>query len=138
MREYKYKGWDATGQKGWVYGDLVHNKKITVDGLIPRVMVGGYEVVPESVGIAIGMTDKEGTEVYEGDIIHIFFYDGSCDNFVVGYNSRLCCYGIMEMEMYKDAVLGVRGFDFNNHLLKSFRKEALIFKVTGNIYNPNK
>lgn len=138
MREYKYKGWDATGQKGWVYGDLVRNQKVTQTGLEPRVMVGGYEVVPESVGIAIGMTDKEGTEIYEGDIIHIFFYDGSGDDFIVGYNSRLCCYGIMELEMYRDTVLGVGEFEFNNHLLKSYRNEALIFKVIGNIYNPHK
>ena len=49
-RVIKFRGWDATGQKGWVYGDLVHNQKVTKEGLEPRVMVGGYEVIPESVG----------------------------------------------------------------------------------------
>lgn len=36
---WSFRGWDATGQHGWVYGDLVHNKKITETGLEDRVMV---------------------------------------------------------------------------------------------------
>ena len=24
--KWKFRGFDATGQKGWVYGDLVHNQ----------------------------------------------------------------------------------------------------------------
>ena len=27
---WKFCGYDAVGSKGWVYGDLVHDKKITV------------------------------------------------------------------------------------------------------------
>lgn len=67
--EYKFRGFDATGQKGWVYGDLVHNKKVTRTGLEDRVMVGGYEVVPESVGLWIGINDCNGKPVFEGDIL---------------------------------------------------------------------
>lgn len=68
-RQIKFRGFDATGRKGWVYGDLVHNQKVTVTGLEPRVMVGGYEVAPESVGQYIGMLDNKGTEIYEGDVV---------------------------------------------------------------------
>ena len=53
MRIIKFRGKDATGQKGWVYGDLVH----------------GYEVVPDTVGQFTGLLDKNGKEIYEGDII---------------------------------------------------------------------
>ena len=67
--EYRFRGWDATGQKGWVYGDLVHNQKVTKTGLEPRVMVGGYEVVPESVGIWSGHKDIDGNDIYQGDFI---------------------------------------------------------------------
>ena len=71
MREYSFRGWDAVGNKGWVYGDLVHNQKVTMTGLEPRIMVGGYEVVPESVGISVGITDRDGVMLYEGDIVDI-------------------------------------------------------------------
>ena len=67
--EWKFRGWDATGQKGWVYGDLVHNQKVTKTGLEPRVMVGGYEVVPESVGLWTGKKDSNGKDIFVGDIL---------------------------------------------------------------------
>lgn len=69
--EWKFRGWDATGQKGWVFGDLVHNQKVTKTGLEPRTMVGGYEVVPDSVCLCTGIKAVDGTMIYEGDIISI-------------------------------------------------------------------
>ena len=74
MREIKFRAFDAVGDKGWVYGDLVHYQMVTVDGLEPRVMVGGYEVDPESICQYTGLKDEIGRDVYEGDIIKI---DGS-------------------------------------------------------------
>ena len=68
---WKFRGFDAVGQKGWVYGDLVHNIKITADKDIPRVMVGGYEVFGESVGLFTGLKDFNNIDIYEGDIIRI-------------------------------------------------------------------
>lgn len=69
--EWRFRGWDATGQKGWVYGDLTHSKRILQEEpyLEDRVMVGGYEVVPESVGLCTGEKDTFGKDVYEGDIV---------------------------------------------------------------------
>ena len=75
MREYIFRGYDAVGDKGWVYGDLVHNKKVTRAGLEDRMMVGGYEVVPESVGLWTGLKDYDGEDIYEDDIISIQYPD---------------------------------------------------------------
>lgn len=69
MRKSVFRGWDATGQKGWVFGDLVHNQKVTKTGLEPRTMVGGYEVFPESVGQFTGLRDEAGNRIFEGDIV---------------------------------------------------------------------
>ena len=72
MREIKFRGIDTmTGQ--WRFGDLVHNMKVTLTGVEPRLMVGGYEAVPDTIGQFTGMRDKEGTEMFEGDIIE---YEG--------------------------------------------------------------
>jgi len=78
--EYRFRGWDAVGYKGWVYGDLVHNKRVD---LTDRVMVGGYEVVPESVGMWTGLNDEVGCPIYEGDIVR-------CNEFLyqVAYDDR--------------------------------------------------
>ena len=67
--EYRFRGYDAVGDKGWVYGDLVHNQKVTDTGLVQRVMVGGYEVVPESVGLYTGLSDGCGKPIFEGDVL---------------------------------------------------------------------
>lgn len=75
MKEYKFRGFDAVGSKGWVFGDLVHNKKVTRTGLEDRVMVAGYEVVPESVGLFTGLYDYDKKPIYEGDLIYTRFDD---------------------------------------------------------------
>ena len=117
MRQIKFRGWDATGQKGWVYGDLVHNQKVTMTGLEPRVMIGGYEVIPESIGQFTGILDRNGKEIYEGDKVFVSKYGVCC----VKWNKGRCQFELCNFE----------GYYFNTlcELCGS------LYEVIGNLYN---
>ena len=83
MREFKFRGFDIVGGKGWVYGDLVHNKKVTTTGLEDRVMVCGYEVSPDSIGLCTNYPSCNGSLIYEGDIIKVHEGSGEYNTVVV-------------------------------------------------------
>ena len=96
MREIKFRGWDVIGKK-WVYGDLVHNQKVTQTGLEPRVMVGGYEVDPESVGQFTGKRDIHQKEVYEGDAVVVKIRSGENAVAIVTYYDKVCAFYLHEV-----------------------------------------
>lgn len=90
MREIKFRGQHA-GSLRWYYGGYHKHEVVTVcpldntpieyqhlivqsgfrDWNLPKP-IQAVEVIPETVGQFIGIQDRSGTDIFEGDIVQLF------------------------------------------------------------------
>ncbi len=91
MREIKFRAKARYGGD-WGYGVLLKKKEFIYlfsgkpkGNIRLQVTKEVEEVLPETVGQFTGLHDKNGAEIYEGDIVHIDNYDEGWDS-VVEFN----------------------------------------------------
>ena len=143
MRTIKFRGKKVTNGV-WVYGSLVYLDEngaaiyVQTDNGSAKVMELVY-VDPDTVCQFTGFLDKNGKEIYEGDVLRSDEYPYSCigdkerDNYfgLIEWNENEAAFYIVTIKNPKSSVKGISD-GISDYISQSALQD---FEVIGNIYD---
>ena len=146
MREIKFRGKTIDGE--WVHGLLSISQGlsgqpakgcyISNSGGMPWA----YQIRPETIGLFVGLQDKNGKDIYEGDLIRVLERDwGSMclTDFKGTIDEYMICISAISEVVYEDGSFKLiqrkKGNYHSKYVGDNYRRD--IFEIIGNIHeNP--
>ena len=144
MRTIKFKG-QKPSNGAWFYGCLVYSNEIEsaiyfqIGNGSAKVMDLEY-VAPDTVCQFTGFLDKNGKEIYEGDVLRSDTYPFSCiednqiDNYyeIIGWSDEAASFCMVAAKNPKSSVRGV-----SDGIADGISQEKMKdFEVIGNVHDP--